>query len=76
MPSLPNASHYVVGVTVREKVAACISEPDVAVTVTVDVVGVDAVGVPPVVGLVVEELLVQPAIRVIATTIDGSSIIQ
>jgi hypothetical protein len=57
-------------------VAACISEPDVAVTVTVDVVGVEVVGVPPVVGFVVEELLLQPAIRVMATAIDGSSIIQ
>jgi hypothetical protein len=68
LPSLSCASPYVVGVTVREKVAACISEPDVAVTVTVDVVGV-----PPVVGFVVKELLLQPASRVVATTIDGSS---
>lgn len=48
--------------------AACISEPDVAVTVTIDVVDV-----PPVVGSAVEKLLLQPVSKVTATTIDGNS---
>ena len=62
--------------TVRLKVAACITDPDVAVTVTVVVVGVVVVvvagGSPPLV--CVTGLLLQPTNRVIAATLIGSSI--
>lgn len=66
----------VVAFTVRVKVAACITEPDVAVTVTVVTVGAAVVvGKSPLFVCWVEgELLLQPTNRVIAATLIGSNI--
>ena len=61
-----------VEVTVSVKVVECITEPDVAVTVTVDGVELPEVGVP--VLAVVVEVLLQPTNSVRAATVRGSSI--